>query len=150
MSCNNCCNAVCYSDSGPVLLPHPEKNPLESWGCALLLCKQRHSTHLGHHGPVVSGTFSFQLCLLLSVMAFLYIVNNTNVCSDLCPRSTMKRTFSSTLPTVMKVSMGAAKGKSDPTLLTTPSPPTTIHLSETSTVHSLKYEIQLSSIGFPQ
>lgn len=30
MSYNNCCNAVCYSDSGPVLLPHPEKNPLES------------------------------------------------------------------------------------------------------------------------
>lgn len=31
-----------------------------------------------------------------------------------------------------------------------PSQPTTFHLSETSTVYSLKYEIQLSSIGFPQ
>lgn len=30
------------------------------------------------------------------------------------------------------------------------SQPTTFHLSETSTVYSLKYEIQLSSIGFPQ
>lgn len=47
----------------------------------------------------------------------------------------MKRTFSSTLPTVMKVCMGAAKGKSDPTTI----PPTTTHLSETSTVHSFKY-----------
>lgn len=41
--------------SGSVLLPHPEKNPLASWGCALLLCKQRHSTHLSYHGIVVPG-----------------------------------------------------------------------------------------------
>uniref|UniRef100_A0AAX7UCT4 GABA(A) receptor-associated protein b n=1 Tax=Astatotilapia calliptera TaxID=8154 RepID=A0AAX7UCT4_ASTCA len=47
--------------------------------------------------------------------------------------SIMKRTFSSTLPTVMRVCMGTAKGKSDPTSTTT-------HLSETSTsIHSFKY-----------
>uniref|UniRef100_A0A3P9J1K4 GABA type A receptor-associated protein n=1 Tax=Oryzias latipes TaxID=8090 RepID=A0A3P9J1K4_ORYLA len=41
--------------SGPVLLPHPEKNPLKSRGCSLLLCKQRHSSHLSNHGTVVPG-----------------------------------------------------------------------------------------------
>lgn len=44
--------------SGPVLLPHPKKNPLASRGCSFLLCKQRHSTHLGHHGTVVPGARS--------------------------------------------------------------------------------------------
>uniref|UniRef100_A0A3B4BGQ6 Uncharacterized protein n=1 Tax=Periophthalmus magnuspinnatus TaxID=409849 RepID=A0A3B4BGQ6_9GOBI len=38
-------------------------------------------------------------------------------------RSIMKRTFSSTLPTVMRVCMGTAKGKSDPTTIPPFAPP---------------------------
>lgn len=137
--------------SGSVLLPHPEKNPLASWGCALLLCKQRHSTHLSYHGIVVPGkspvklpAHSHALTLWLnqhvafgcSSLASPYIIDIALTCFFLFSppiRSIMKRTFSSTLPTVMRVCMGTAKGKSDPTSTTT-------HLSETSTsIHSFKY-----------
>lgn len=67
-------------------------------------------------------------------------VHDTNVHFALCPRSTMKRTFSSTLPTVMKVSMGAAKGKSDPSLLH-PLPIPTNHFPPFWDLHSLFIEI---------
>lgn len=57
----------------------------------------------------------------------------------------MKRTFSSTLPTVMRVCTGAAKGKSDPTTIplqplpTLLRPPPFIHLN-----------IKSSSLEFPE
>lgn len=41
--------------SGPVLLPHPKTNPPAGRGRLILLCKQRHSTHLRHHGPAIPG-----------------------------------------------------------------------------------------------
>lgn len=59
--------------SGPVLLPHSEKNPLASWGCALLLCKQRHSTHLSHHGTVVPGTVLLRHWAVLRVELYQHI-----------------------------------------------------------------------------
>merc|ERR1739844_655429 len=40
----------------PVLLPHQEEDQSPTRGRPVLLCQQRHSPHLCHHGVVVSGT----------------------------------------------------------------------------------------------
>lgn len=97
--------------SGPVLLPHPEKNPLKSRGCSLLLCKQRHSSHLSNHGTVVPGK---SLTHWIFNCYWKYFLCSSYFTLFDFLRSTTKRTFSSTLPTVMRVCMGTAKGKCDP------------------------------------
>merc|ERR1711971_751951 len=43
------------SHSWTVLLPHKEEDQPETRGCSLFLRQQRHSSHIRHHGLVVSG-----------------------------------------------------------------------------------------------
>lgn len=62
--------------------------------------------------------------LLILKWAFLYIFNISFFFVLLFLRSITKRTFSSTLPTVMRVCMGTAKGKSDPHYYPQPPPDT--------------------------
>lgn len=130
---------LCLFVSGPVLLSYPEKNPPESWGCSVLLCKQCHSTNLSYHGTVVPGKSYTHFELIYSsamffITSFIFAVSH---------RSTTRRTFSSTLPTVMRVCMGTAKGKSDHT--------TTLYYYPTSLpTPFIHLNIKLSSLEFPE
>lgn len=43
-------------DRWPVLLLDSEAHSSPSWGCSILLCEQRYSANIGHHGFLVSGS----------------------------------------------------------------------------------------------
>lgn len=81
-----------------VLFSPPNRSRITSWSAQRVdfLLKKRASLYIFN--------------VVLTSLFFVFFV-----CLTVFLRSTMKRTFSSTLPTVMRVCTGAAKGKSDPT-----------------------------------